>query len=80
MTSLHMICGLAPHPIQNPGYAHASNHMHNKYRLLHCFQSKSFFGMEVWNGRKLPEWNMEKSSSIPCPAGTLGVLVLVAKF
>ena len=21
-----------------------------------------------WNGRKLPVWNMEKSSSIPCPA------------
>ena len=27
------------------------------------------FGMEwKWNGRKLPVWNMEKSSSIPCPA------------
>ena len=42
---------------------------------LHCFQSNFFFGMEVWNGiwkkllvwngRKLPVWNMEKSSSIP---------------
>ena len=26
------------------------------------------FGMEwKWNGRKLPVWNMEKSSSIPIP-------------
>ena len=26
------------------------------------------FSMEwKWNGRKLPEWNMEKLSSIPCP-------------
>ena len=26
------------------------------------------FSMEwKWNGRKLPVWNMEKSSSIPCP-------------
>ena len=27
MTSLHVICGLAPNPIQNPGYAYASNHV-----------------------------------------------------
>ena len=27
------------------------------------------FSMEwKWNGRKLPVWNMEKSSSIPCHA------------
>ena len=49
--------------------------------MLHCFQSKIFFGMQVWNGigkkilvwngiwngRKLlaSVWNMEKLSSIP---------------
>ena len=25
----------------------------------------------VWNGRKLPVWNIEKSSSMPCPDATL---------
>ena len=35
------------------------------------------FGMEwKWNGRKLPVWNMEKSSSIPYHALPMTVRVL----
>ena len=112
MTLLHVICGLAPHPIQNPSYAYASNYVQCAYHIpvvvfLCCFAHlhlcllttlqrckiyvallpvKKFFwyasmewNMEEnfsikwkilsiewkWNGRKLPVWNMEKSSSIP---------------
>ena len=34
MTSLHVIYGLAPpHPIQNPGYADALNHVQYAYQI-----------------------------------------------
>ena len=33
-----------------------------------CMEWKIFSMEWKWNGRKLPAWNMEKSSSIPCHA------------
>ena len=33
MTSLHVICGLAFPPIQNPGYAYALNHLQYAYQM-----------------------------------------------
>ena len=33
MTSLHVICCLAPYPIHNPGNAYASNHVQCAYQI-----------------------------------------------
>ena len=36
MTSLHVICGLALLPIQNPGYAYALNHVQYALNIKPC--------------------------------------------
>ena len=80
MTSLHVICGLNPHPIQNPSYAYASNHVRTKFRLLHlCIVTRTFTSgcLQHCKGAKytlhcfLPEsfffgmgWNMEENFSM----------------
>ena len=33
-----------------------------------CMEWKTFSMEWKWNGRKLPAWNVEKLSSIPCHA------------
>ena len=62
MTSLHVICGLALPPTQNPGYVYALNHVQYAYQIpvvVYIGRFRVVWGGgglgsgEVWGGRGL---------------------------